>query len=198
MEEAYPSEEGGAEHPSKRPDITSSTSTSSFLRCNHKPSRRRYQRVRYTRILKDYQRETISRDQFSVPHFRLYRLFDSEILNSFWTGEEKDKFFTALARCGKGNLIEVSRRIGTKSLAEVTAYVGLLDEATERRKRGRRHRVYDLTRTPAAVEVDEKWLAFEEKLLLKTKDKSEKVEWNDTDTVFNIEKANELAEWYSL
>jgi len=119
-------------------------------------------------------------------------------LNTKWTEEEKEKFFTALGRCGKGNLQEISRRIGTKSLVEVTAYVDLLNEETIWRKQLKRRKVFDLRKVPAAVEVDEKWLVFEEKMATKMAKKSDiMIEMEvDQDLVLNIEKANELAEWY--
>ena len=45
---------------------------------------------------------------------------------------------------------------------EVTAYVGLLEEAAETRRK--RLRAYDFRMVPAAVEVDEDWLKFEERM----------------------------------
>src|ERR1700731_2965256 len=77
------------------------------------------------------------------------RLKDSTVFNTLWTADEKDKLFTALARCGKGDLKQVSQRVGSKSLVEVAAYVGLLDEETEwRRKRAKskRDRVFEHAR----------------------------------------------------
>ena len=122
---------------------------------------RRKRTKRYTRLLHQYKTEVLSpHDPLSVPRKRPLSPRDSLILNIPWTGEEKDKFFTALARCGKGNLAEVARRVGTKGLVEVTAYVGLLEEAAEARRK--RSRAYDLTMVPVAVEVDDDWLKFEE------------------------------------
>jgi hypothetical protein len=86
---------------------------------------------------------------------------------------------------------------------EVTAYVGVLDEEMTLRKRsllGPR-RVFDYGRMPAAVEVDEQWIAFEERMskgLGKKGDEDvhmEEAEDHD-DMILNVEKANELARWY--
>jgi hypothetical protein len=168
--------------------------TSSLLRYNHQSSRIPYRAVRYARLLKTHIHESNSlTDPLTAPKSKAYPLQDSEILNTLWTGEEKEKFFTALARCGKGNLSEISRRVG-KSLVEVTAYVGLLDEATEWRKLNKRHRVFDLRKVPAAVEVDDRWLEFEEGMA-QNMNRREKGEVAEEDTILNVEKANELAAW---
>ena len=156
---------------------------------------------RYTRLLHQYKTEVLSpHDPLPVPRKRLFHLRDSLILNIPWTGEEKDKFFTALARCGRGNLTEVARRVGTKGLVEVTAYVGLLEEAAETRRK--RLRAYDLRMVPAAIEVDEDWLKFEEKMarsLGKRESVSAPVEMGVTNLaqdgqLFNPEAGGELLE----
>lgn len=159
--------------------------------------------IRYTRLLTDYIHEMQSPiDSFSDLLSKLQPLDSSEILNTIWTADEKERFFTALARCGKGNLQEVARRIGSKSLAEVTVYVGLLDEEVARRKEdSKTHRVYELAKVPSAVEVDEIWLEFEEKnarRLGRREDKSTITEeLSDVEnTVLNVDMAQELARWY--
>jgi len=130
---------------------------------HQRQSRHQKKTERYTRLLRQYTTEVLSpHDPLPVPRKRPLPLQDSRILNIPWTGEEKEKFFTALARCGKGNLTEVARRVGTKGLVEVTAYVGLLEEAAETRRK--RLRAYDFRMVPAAVEVDEDWLKFEERM----------------------------------
>jgi len=94
--------------------------------------------------------------------------------------------------------------VGSKSLVEVTAYVGLLDEEMTLRKRsllGPR-RVFDYGVMPAAVEVDEQWIAFEERMargLGKKSDEEVDMEEaeDDDDMILNVEKVNELARWYT-
>jgi hypothetical protein len=179
------------------PHIPPSTSR----RFNHQFPRFPYREVRYTCLLKTHSDESISRvDRLSFPKEKTFHLTGSPVLNSWWSADEKERFFTALARCGRGNLSEVSRRVGTKSLAEVTAYVGLLKEETRIWKlSSRKRRVFDLAKIPAAVEVDERWIAIEEKLAATLARKASIEISNgtrDNETkVLNIEGANELARW---
>ena len=183
----------------------SSPSSSSRLSTLHR--RRPWRaRIRYTHILDAHTQDSLSPvDSLTPlkPKHKPRRLVTSTILNTLWTHHEKNRFFTALARCGKGNLAEVARRVGSKSLVEVTAYVGVLDEEMTLRRRsllGPR-RVFDYAMMPAAVEVDEQWLAFEERMSKGLGKKSdEEVDMDeaedDDDMILNVEKANELASWY--
>jgi hypothetical protein len=129
------------------------------------------------------------------------QLHNSEILHGQWTQDEKERFFTALSRCGKGNLSEIAKRIGTKSLAQVAAYIGLLDEATEWKKQSsKRKRFFDHAKIPGAVEVDDEWLEFEEKAAEALSKKETTTVIQDLEGenfVLDIEKANELAQWYA-
>jgi Myb-like DNA-binding domain len=192
------SERNDNDRPNERAIASNSLNPNQF-RYSHQSSRIDYQTYRYSRLLNSESQNTTSAiDPLSITANRKKRLHESIVLNTKWTEEEKEKFFTALARCGKGNLQEISRRIGTKSLVEVTAYVDLLNKETIWRKQSKRRKVFDLRTVPAAVEVDEKWLVFEEKMAAKLAKKSDvMVEMEmDQDMVLNIEKANELAEWY--
>jgi hypothetical protein len=54
--------------------------------------------------------------------------------------------------------------VGSKSSAEVSAYVGVLEEATAMQKSSQQQR-HRFARVLAAVKVDEQWLAFEERVL---------------------------------
>src|SRR5277367_5425639 len=184
----------------------SHTSTPSFLPQTRPTLRRRHERVRYTHILNTHTKESLSRIDSLAPvklKHKPRRLQDSIILNTLWTADEKNRFFTALARCGKGNLAEVARRVGSKSLVEVTAYLGVLDEETALRKLsllGPR-RVYDYGSVSPAVEVDDQWVAFEERMALalgKTSDKEVDMEEEEDDEnmILDVEKVNELARWY--
>jgi len=156
---------------------------------------------RYSQLLAQYILEVSSAidppPDYTTKHHCLH---DSEILNSLWTTDEKERFFTAIARCGKGNLAEVAKRIGTKSLAQVTAYVGLLDEATAWNKQSsKRKRFFDLAKIPAAVEVDDSWVEFEEKAANACGKKEVDSVIRDIEEgtfVLDVQKANELAQWY--
>ncbi|KAI8640401.1 hypothetical protein BD408DRAFT_419831 [Parasitella parasitica] len=51
---------------------------------------------------------------------------------SCWTPAEKRRFFMAVERCSRGDVAEISRRLGpTKTVAEVGAYLNLLDGAAK-------------------------------------------------------------------
>lgn len=186
--------------------------TPTFLSSRHytpqAAEKQKLNKARYTRLLNEYKYQVLSTDNLPDHTAQNFALFDSPVLNSLWTSDEKERFFTALARCGKDSLAEITRRVGSKSLAEVSAYVGVLEEATAMRKSSQRqrHRVYDFARVPAAVEVDEQWLAFEEKSAQSvaqdniqdddTQDSMQNQHTKD-DSVLNVDKANELAQWYT-
>jgi hypothetical protein len=166
------------------------------------PTRKRL--ARYKEILTEAQTELLA-----DPSPRFSGLEDSVVLNTFWTAHEKAKLFTALARCGKGHLEEIVRRVGSKSLVEVATYIGILDEESERRRvQGRRGRVLEFEIVPAAVEVDDSWLDVEERYsskLARKEDRMEiEVEDEDEDEesedheemIYNVEGGNELASWY--
>ncbi|KAL9543561.1 hypothetical protein MBANPS3_008058 [Mucor bainieri] len=54
----------------------------------------------------------------------------SMVGNSCWTPSEKKRFFMAVERCSRGDVAEISRRVGpTKTVAEVGAYLNMLDSA---------------------------------------------------------------------
>lgn len=173
-------------------------STSSLLHYNHQSSKLDTLAIRYSLLFNSHNAETLSPIDSLAIHKTRKRLRESYVLNILWTEEEKEKFFTALARCGKGNVKEISRRVGTKSVVEVTAYIGILDEETEWRKQSSKKRmVYDLRKVPAAVEVDAEWLGFEDKMATKlAKKRNVATELDEKDSILNVEMANELAEWY--
>ena len=159
------------------------------------PTRKRI--ARYKELLTETQAELLTH---TPPHSELK---DSVVLSTLWTAQEKDDLFTALERCGKGNLAEVVRRVGSKSLVEVTAYIGILEEETER-IRGQSRGVFEFERVPAAVEVDETWLEVEERYsskIARQEDRKEiRVEEGNVEDqeemIFSVEGGNELASWY--
>ena len=159
------------------------------------PTRKRI--TRYKELLTETETELLAHTP------RHSELKDSVVLSTLWTAQEKDNLFTALERCGKGNLPEIVRRVGSKSLVEVTAYIGILDEETER-IRGQSKGVFELERVPSAVEVDETWLEVEEiysSKIAKQEDRKEtNVEMEDVEgqeeMIFSVEGGNELASWY--
>jgi hypothetical protein len=89
--------------------------------------------------------------------------------------------------------------VGTKGVVECAAYVGILEDASI----GRRKRFvgYDLRKVPAAVEVDDDWMKFEEVMAryLRKQEEAEAEEeeeegTEDDDEVFNSEGADGLLE----
>jgi hypothetical protein len=158
---------------------------------------------RYARLLADHVYATHSAiDPFSDLTYKSRPLSSSVVMNSIWSADEKERFFTALARCGKGNLPEVSRRVGSKSLAEVVVYAGLLDEQVAMRKESsKKRRIYDYAKIPAATEVDQHWLAFEEKKAKNIGRREDDAHTTNAtpeaeETVLNSEMTEELANWY--
>jgi hypothetical protein len=81
-----------------------------------------------------------------------YRLGASQIGSSVWTAQEKEAFFTALARLGRDNLAGIADRIGTKSRLQVREYMVLLQEGLRNEHRNGPKEL-DLTDLPAALEV---------------------------------------------
>lgn len=56
----------------------------------------------------------------------------SMVGNSCWTPTEKRRFFMAVERCSRGDVVAISRRVGpTKTIAEVGAYLNFLDGAAK-------------------------------------------------------------------
>jgi hypothetical protein len=162
-----------------------------------RPSKtRRYKVPRYTTLLANCTADLSAPDPLSLPHTPALKLHDSLVLNTPWTATEKAKFFTALARCGRGNLEEVARRVGTKGVVECAAYVGILEEASVGRRK--RFAGFDLRKVPAAVEVDDDWVMFEEEMVRYLQKRDEEMEEEaaeeDDDEVFNSEGAEGLLE----
>jgi hypothetical protein len=155
----------------------------------------RYKVPRYTTLLANCTAELSALDPLPVPHVETKNLHDSLVLNTPWTATEKAKFFTALARCGRGNLDEVARRVGTKGIVACAAYVGILEQASVARRK--RFVGYDLMKVPAAVEVDDDWVRFEEKMARRLQKRDDEVEeegTEDDDEVFNCDGAEGLLE----
>ncbi|KAK1819831.1 hypothetical protein LTR12_005706 [Friedmanniomyces endolithicus] len=71
----------------------------------------------------------VVRDVSGEPDNEVDRLPPSLVGASHWSSFEKEAFFSRLARCRPGNLLELSRTIGTKSEAEVYVYLRLLEES---------------------------------------------------------------------
>ncbi|QSZ32772.1 hypothetical protein DSL72_002351 [Monilinia vaccinii-corymbosi] len=76
----------------------------------------------------------------------------SQIGCSMWSAEEKDLFFTGLARMGRDNVRAIAARIGTKSEVEVQEYMQILHRALKEKKLCEA-RLLDVSEFPAAAEL---------------------------------------------
>ena len=134
-------------------------------------------------ILVEYYTEHLYRHNSEV-RFHLLGIAETAALESkpsyyapniCWTTEEKDRFFHALSVHSRLRPDLIAEDIGTKSLAAVCAYIDMLEEGLAERKKLGQATIDDAASTqdlylvardhfPPALEVSEKWEAFEEKL----------------------------------
>ncbi|KAM0472388.1 hypothetical protein ACHAPX_008817 [Trichoderma viride] len=81
---------------------------------------------------------------------------------TYWSTAEKQNFFEAVARLGKYDLPGIATKVGSKSVAEVNHYLGILQQASEsRRQQGDRTNL-EFAEYPAAVEVSQQCCRAEE------------------------------------
>jgi RNA polymerase I-specific transcription initiation factor RRN5 len=113
------------------------------------------------------------------------RLETSQIGASFWTTQEKHRFFTALQSCGPGDLLRLATAVGTKSEPEIKAYILLLQQGAKELQAKSRFELASAD-LPAAVEIGVECLQAEEAAAgaLEAKaraveEENEKVRWNE-------------------
>lgn len=117
------------------------------------------------RAYRDLLNSEIAEASGQVSHVKAEALPPSQIGASFWTSQEKDKFFEALSCRGSGDLPCLSAAIGTKSQFEVKAYILLLQEAVrELNVAGRAREKFELADAPVAAEISEECLEVEESI----------------------------------
>lgn len=80
---------------------------------------------------------------------------------SFWTRNEKEAFFRALQRFSRFRPDAIAEAIGTKSIGDVEILMSDLESC---RALDATYRPRELSRHPAAREMSEKWISFEETL----------------------------------
>ena len=78
--------------------------------------------------------------------------------SAYWTAEEKDLFFHALARHSTLRPDLIAAEIGTKTIVDVCGYIALLRNGAQMSET--QVSLHDL---PAALEMSHKWIEFEEK-----------------------------------
>jgi hypothetical protein len=116
------------------------------------------------------------------------RLPGSYVLGSWWTSEEKDKFFCHLALSGR-DISALSEAVGTKSIIECRAYTKMLHEGRTDNTHpvgfwsGRLARLGDI---PAATEISDECLEVldeaaqhVEDRTLRDEQKREKIRWGN-------------------
>ncbi|CEG81794.1 hypothetical protein RMATCC62417_15949 [Rhizopus microsporus] len=81
----------------------------------------------YNNFLKECQESDDDEEEEEEGEFKGETIIGS----SCWTPSEKKRFFTALERCSKGDIAEISRRVGpTKTVVEVANYIKVLEAAS--------------------------------------------------------------------
>lgn len=78
---------------------------------------------------------------------------DSQIGLCIWTSMEKERFFEALGRLGRGNVAGISQRVRTKGEMEIRQYIKLLQDGLSHRRQQNRLEPLELGDFPAAVEL---------------------------------------------
>lgn len=136
------------------------------------------------RLLADYYadlfNESVDEISLGICYDDTYHSLPSQVGVVSWTVEEKDVFFKALSRYGKGATPKIASTIGTKCELEVRALTELLEKRLSYRLiREPRSRLLTLADIPAAYEIsDECCRALEEcadALLAEEQDKEKQV-----------------------
>lgn len=118
------------------------------------PSRWKRLRTHYNDEYRQLYNETVNEIVHGPPIHCQKLLLPSQIGTTLWTSEEKETFFAALARRGRGDLPGIAMAIGTKSEAEVHVYLRLLQNAGVRQHLfNRRNQLFNVAAAPGALEV---------------------------------------------
>lgn len=118
------------------------------------PLQRKRLRAHYNEGYRQLYNETVNEIVREPPSDHQELLPPSQIGITMWSSEEKDSFFTALAKKGRGNLPGIADSIGTKSEFEVHVYIKLLQDAVVRQHlHSPRNHLFDVSAAPAAFEV---------------------------------------------
>ncbi|KAF8315749.1 uncharacterized protein EI90DRAFT_3087835 [Cantharellus anzutake] len=80
--------------------------------------------------------------------------------NTYWTSDEKYKLYHHLQRFSRFRLDLVAEAMGTKTVVEVSTYLGLVARVVH--ERYSRHAAPRRDRFPAAIEMKNAWVEFEE------------------------------------
>jgi RNA polymerase I-specific transcription initiation factor RRN5 len=118
------------------------------------PSQLKRLKAHYNDDYRQLYNETVKDIVYESPSQCQKVLEPSQIGITIWSSGEKETFFTALAKRGRGDLSGIARAIGTKSEFEVHVYLKLLQDAVVREHLfNRRNQLFDVSAAPAAFEV---------------------------------------------
>ncbi len=110
---------------------------------------------RYRSIFQNHLTQTI---RHSTGHFSASMGASIFPPSAYWTAEEKDLFFRALARHSPLRPDLMAAEIRTKTLVDVCGYIAQLRDGAQKSETG-----ISLLDLPAALEMSDSWIEFEEK-----------------------------------
>ncbi|KAI5785056.1 hypothetical protein DFH27DRAFT_518947, partial [Peziza echinospora] len=115
----------------------------------------------YTNILNSTIQSVTTRD-IALPKDKFPPLPSSYVLASYWTSDEKHRFFNALGRFGRHDIPSLAAGVGTKSQVECRAYVKALQEGLEDAKHSPEmaEALIAYEDIPAAVELSNTLVSF--------------------------------------
>lgn len=112
----------------------------------------------YRGIFQNYLTQTL---RHSTGHFSASMGASIFSPSAYWTAEEKDLFFHALARHSSLRPDLIAAEIRTKTLVDVCGYIALLRDGAQKLETG-----ISLLDLPVALEVSDNWIGFEEEQAL--------------------------------
>lgn len=118
--------------------------------------RSRWKRLKahYNDKYRELYNETVNELIHAAPLHPKELLSPSQIGVTLWSSQEKEAFFTSLARKGRGDLPGIASAIGTKNELEVHVYLKLLqNEVVQQHLHNRRNQLFDVSVVPGALEV---------------------------------------------
>lgn len=118
------------------------------------PSRGKRLRAHYNDEYRQLYNETVNEVIHGSPLNGQKPPLPSQVGITLWSSEEKETFFTTLAKKGRGDLPGIASAIGTKNEFEVHVYLKLLQNAVVRQHlHHRRNQLFDVSAAPGAFEV---------------------------------------------
>ena len=113
---------------------------------------------RYSSIFQNHLTDTL---RHSTGHFSASMGASIFPPSAYWTAEEKDLFFRAIARHSPLRPDLIAAEIRTKTVVDVCGYIALLRDGAQKSETG-----ISLLDLPAALEMSDRWIEFEEKQAL--------------------------------